>query len=263
MPAGRVGPEKEIQTGKGLVDIDMTAPILIFGGTGGIGSALARRLTAAGRPLHLVARDQGKLDALGGELGARTSTCDVTDPDAIAETVATAAGEEGLAGMAFCVGSIVIKPLKSLTPDDLEAAWRLNTVGAAMAAQASAKPLAQAEGAMLFFSTIAVQQGYPSHAVIAAAKGGIEGLTRSLAAELAPKVRVNALAPTLTRTPLAEPLTRNEKMAESLAESHPMGRLGEPDDVAALGAHLLAPESAYITGQVIPVDGGRSSLRSR
>jgi NAD(P)-dependent dehydrogenase (short-subunit alcohol dehydrogenase family) len=248
-----------------FVQTDMTAPILIFGGTGGIGSALARRLHAAGQPVHLAARDSDKLARLADEVDAGTSTCDVTDPESLKSAVGEAAdGEEGLAGMAYAVGSIVIKPLKSIEPADMDEAWRLNTVGAAMAAKAAAPELAKGEGgAMLLFSTVAVQQGYPSHAVIAAAKGGIEGLTRATAAELAPKVRVNAVAPTLTRTPLAEPLLQNEKMAESLAATHPLGRLGEPDDVAALGAHLLSDQAAYLTGQIIPVDGGRSFLRSR
>ncbi len=116
---------------------------------------------------------------------------------------------------------------------------------------------------MVLFSTVAVGQGFANHAVIAAAKGGVEGLVRSLAAELAPKVRVNAIAPSLTRTPLAAPLLQNETVAKAIAQLHPLQRLGEADDVASLAAFLLGPNSTWITGQVFGVDGGRSTLRTK
>ena len=240
----------------------MTAPVLIFGATGGVGAALARRLVAAGRPLHLCGRRPEAVRALADELGAPSSVCDVTDTDAVSRTVAEAAGS-GLSGLVYCPGSIVIKPLKATSADDFMTAFRLNVVGAAEAVRAGARALAANEGAVVLFSTVAAGQGFANHAAIAAAKGAVEALTRALATELAPAVRVNCIAPSLTRTPLAEPLLANAAMGKALAEQHPLRRLGEPDDIAATAAFLLDGSASWITGQVIGVDGGRSALRVR
>ena len=121
----------------------------------------------------------------------------------------------------------------------------------------------EGRGSVVLFSTVAVQQGFPNHSIIAAAKGAVEGLTRALAAELAPHVRVNAVAPSLTRTPLAAALTQNEPMAKAIAAMHALPRLGEPEDMAACAAFLLSPDSGWVTGQIIGVDGGRSTLRTK
>jgi NAD(P)-dependent dehydrogenase (short-subunit alcohol dehydrogenase family) len=130
--------------------------------------------------------------------------------------------------------------------------------------QASLPALKLAEAAsVVFFSSVAVRQGFASHASVAMAKGAVEGLTLSLAAELAPRVRVNAIAPSLTVTPLTAGLTANEKMAEGLAQSHPLQRLGRADDPAALAAFLLGDEASWMTGQIIGVDGGRGTLRTK
>jgi NAD(P)-dependent dehydrogenase (short-subunit alcohol dehydrogenase family) len=127
--------------------------------------------------------------------------------------------------------------------------------------QAAEPALRKAKGSVVLFSTVASGSGFPNHAVIATAKGAVEALTRSLAADLAPDVRVNCIAPSLLRTPLASSFTNNETMANSIAQLHPLPRLGEADDAAALSAFLLDPDAGWITGQVIPLDGGRSSLR--
>jgi len=123
------------------------------------------------------------------------------------------------------------------------------------------KASAQNTASILLFSTVAVQQGFAAHASVAMAKGAVEGLTRALAAELAPKIRVNAIAPSLVQTPLAEPITRNVATAQAIAALHPLQRLGTPNDIAGMAAFLLSAEADWITGQVIGVDGGRSSLR--
>ena len=237
---------------------------IIFGGAGGIGSAIARRLAARGDRPHLVGRDAGKLEAVAQEIGAGTSIADVTDPAAIEAAVAEAAAEDGLSGLVYAVGTINLKPLASLSLVDFERDWRVNALGAALALKAAAPHLKRITGAsVVLFSTVAVRQGFAAHASVAMAKGAIEGLTLALAAELAPQVRVNCIAPSLTRTPLAEGLTRNEALAKGVAESHALRRLGEADDIAGLAAFLLGPEAGWITGQVIGVDGGRSTLRTK
>lgn len=240
----------------------MPAPVLIFGATGGIGEALARRLARQGRSLFLSARSEGKLAGLAKELGAAYEAVDVMT-GAIEQTVARAAGSNGLSGLAYCVGSIVIKPLRQTTPDDFLDAFRLNTLGAAIAVKAAHGALAAASGPVVLVSTVAVAQGFTGHSAISAAKGGIEGLTRALAAEFAPKVRVNAVAPSLVRTPLAAPITNNEALAKGVAQLHALPRIGEPEDIAAMAAFLLGDESSWITGQVFPVDGGRSRVRTK
>ena len=241
----------------------MARTILIYGGTGGIGAATARALHARGHALHLVGRDAARLEALAGELGAGFSLADVEDAGAFARVAAEAG--PALAGLVYAVGTLTLKPLARLTAADFERDFRINAAGAALAIQA-ALPALKAEGgpaSVVLFSSVAVTQGFASHASIAMAKGAIEGLTRSLAAECAPKIRVNAIAPSLTRTPLVSAFTANEPMAASIAQMHALGRLGEAADSAALAAFLLSEEAGWITGQVIGVDGGRSTLRTR
>ncbi len=239
------------------------APVIIVGATGGVGSALARQLAAEGCPLHLIARSQDRLVPLAAELGASYRAADVLDEAALATAVRAADQGQGVAGLAYCVGSIVLKPLAKTDSADYLQAFRLHAVGAALAVQAAAPALAAAEGAVVLFSTVALAQGFANHAVIGAAKGAVEGLVLSLAAELAPHIRVNAVAPSLTRTQMAEPLTRSEAMAKAIAQMHPLPRLGEASDAAAAAAFLLSKKASWITGQVLAVDGGRSRLRNK
>jgi len=241
----------------------MSAPIVILGANGGIGEALARRLSSDGHELFLTARDKDRIAELADELGARTASLDVMDEEAVSEVIGSADSGDGVGGLAYCVGSIVLKPLKSAGSRDFVDTFRLNTVGAALAVKAAEKGLKKAGGSVVLFSTVAVQQGFNNHSVISAAKGGIEGLTRALAAELAPNVRVNAIAPSITDTGIAEKLLSSEQMAKGLGDMHPVGRYGQPDDVAAMAATLLSKDAAWVTGQIIGVDGGRGALRTR
>ncbi|MFF8801477.1 MULTISPECIES: SDR family NAD(P)-dependent oxidoreductase [unclassified Methylobacterium] len=240
--------------------------VVIYGGTGGIGLATARALRARGTALHLVGRDAARLERAAAELGETGFTVgDVTDPD-LFPRVAEAAGPR-LGGLVYAVGTIQLAPLAKLDPARIEADFRINALGAFLAIQAAAPALKAGAGrggaGVVLFSTVAAAQGFSHHASVAMAKGAVEGLALSLAAELAPTIRVNVVAPSLTRTPLAEAITRNETLAAGIAGMHALQRLGEPEDAAALAAFLAGPEAGYITGQVIGVDGGRSSLRTK
>ncbi len=241
----------------------MSGTILIYGGTGGIGASTARLLKARGYGVHLAGRNEAKLSGLAAELGCTFSAHDVADTASFA-TVTAAAGDT-LAGVIYAVGTINLKPFHRLTPADFELDFRINAVGAACAVQAALPALKAYEGtaSVVLFSTVAVAQGFTAHASVAMAKGAIEGLTLALGAELAPKVRVNAVAPSLTKTPLAQALTGNEQMATAIAQMHALQRLGEPEDIARLAAFLATEDSGWITGQVIGIDGGRSTLRTK
>ncbi len=234
----------------------MTDRILILGATGGIGSALARRIHARGATPVLLARDATKLAALAAELPGSESV----QGDALA-LPALPAGP--LAGLAFCVGSILLKPAARTTEAEMLDAFRLNAVAAARAVQAALPALVEGKGGVVLFSSVAARTGFPSHLAISMAKAAVEGMTVALAAELAPAVRANCIAPSLTRTGIAEPLTRNAAMAEAIAKTHPIPRLGEAEDAAALADFLLSPAASWITGQVMAVDGGRSTLRAK
>jgi len=242
----------------------MLGTIAIFGGSGGIGSAVARAVKARGYQVHLIGRDAARLasaaEALGG---ASYSTADVEDEASVIKAVAEAG--ETLAGLCYAVGTINLKPVARLTADDVARDFRINAQGAFYAIKASLPALKAYSGvsSILLFSTVAVHQGFTAHASVAMAKGAVEGLTLSLAAELAPKIRVNCIAPSLTRTPMAAPLLANESMATAIAGLHAMQRLGEADDIAPLAALLLSSEAGWITGQSVGVDGGRSMLRTK
>jgi len=233
---------------------------VIFGASGGIGSAIARTVAARGDRVIAVAHSAARL-AAACPTAAACYPCDVTDGAALGATCAAIQqAHPVIDGVVYAVGSIVLKPLKAARESDYLEAFRLNVVGAAEAIRLL-HPALSATSSIVLFSTVAAGQGFPNHSIIAAAKGGVEALTRTLAAELAPRTRVNCIAPSLTDTPLATPLTKNAPMAAAIAAMHPIPRLGTPEDSAALASFLLSEQTGWITGQVIGVDGGRGTLR--
>ena len=245
-----------------VLDLTMSSVILIYGATGGIGSCLARMLASEGHQLHLVARDASRLGALATELGARWTVADVLEPAAFARVSDEA--PRALDGLVYAVGSINLRPLARLTATDLSRDFQLNAAGAALAIQA-ALPALRASGAgasVVLFSSVAAGRGFPLHGSLGMAKAAVDGLTRSLAAELAPAIRVNAIALSLTETRLAGNLLSNPRTRESISSMHPLGRLGQPEDAAHFATFLLSSRSNWITGQVIGVDGGRSAIAS-
>jgi NAD(P)-dependent dehydrogenase (short-subunit alcohol dehydrogenase family) len=238
------------------------ARVVIFGGTGGIGAAVAQQLVERGDSVHLVARDAARLEASASLLGATYTVGDVCDETLFAR-VANEAGDV-VDGLVYAVGTITLRPLARLTSVQFEHDWRVNALGAALAIQALTPSLKRSDAAsVVLFSSVAAAQGFTSHASISMAKAAVSGLTVAMAAELAPKVRVNAIAPSLTRTGLAAGLLGSEQMASAIAALHAIPRIGEPSDMSGLTVFLLGTQSAWMTGQVIAVDGGRSTVRTK
>jgi NAD(P)-dependent dehydrogenase (short-subunit alcohol dehydrogenase family) len=235
----------------------MTKPVLILGARGGIGESLALRLADKGHDLVLTSRHPDSLNHLPG----RKFAYDVLEPNRAQDLIDFTDQGEGIAGIVYAVGSIALKPLKDARDEDFIASYELNVMGILRVLRAAEKSLRAAKGSVILFSTIAVAQGFTNHTVISTAKGAIEGLTRALAAEWAPDVRVNAIAPSLTQTELAKSLTASDQMAQAIAALHPIPRLGIAADHAAMAEFLLSPDAAWITGQVMHIDGGRSVLR--
>jgi NAD(P)-dependent dehydrogenase (short-subunit alcohol dehydrogenase family) len=229
----------------------------IFGGAGGVGSALSRRLAGDGHQLHLVGRSEAPLKELSSEIGGTYAIADVTDAEAVEAAVADGPGE--LTGLAYAVGTIDLKPFRKLTSDDMRHAFEVNVIGAINAVKASKERMNDA-GSVVLFSSIAAQNGFQNHTAVSAAKGAVEALTRQLAAEYAPRVRVNAVALSLTDTPLAKDITANEAVRKGIADSHPMGRIGRPEDAAAMAAFLLSEDASWATGAIYNLDGGRAPL---
>jgi NAD(P)-dependent dehydrogenase (short-subunit alcohol dehydrogenase family) len=238
---------------------------VILGGTGGIGSAVARRLVERQASVVVAARDEAKLSRCAEELGVETISLDATRFEEVERCVNEAVKRHGrLDGIANCVGSILLKPAHMTSEEEWLETVALNLTSAFATVRAAARPLMKQGGSIVLVSTAAARLGFPNHEAIAATKAGVIGLTLSAAASYAPKeVRVNCVAPGLTRTPLAEKITSNEPALKASTAMHALGRIGEPNDVAAAIDWLLDPSQSWVTGQVLGVDGGLGTVRSR
>ena len=232
---------------------------VILGATGSIGSSLAKKLVKSGDQVHLVGREEASLSSLASELNSSFTICDVLEEN-FCEKIMNDLKDEPVDGLAFCIGSIDLKPLKLTKKSDFMQSFNLNLVSATEVIRSLADNLKKNKGSIVLFSTVAVKQGFPNHAIVSSAKGAIEGLTLALAAEFAPNVRVNCIAPSLTNSKMSNFLLKNEKVAEGIAKMHPLKRIGEGSDTASVARFLLTKDSSWITGQIIGVDGGRSSV---
>jgi NAD(P)-dependent dehydrogenase (short-subunit alcohol dehydrogenase family) len=250
---------------------DTDTPLhLILGATGGIGSALAQRLTASGARVVLAARDAAKLDALAASLGdaaVDTIVLDATQFDAVDQGVADVAARHGpIAGLVNCVGSLLLKPAHLTTADEFARTIALSLTTAFATVRAAGRVLAAQPGggSVVLVSSAAARLGLANHEAIAAAKAGVIGLTLSAAATYAARgLRVNCVAPGLVRTPLTARITGSPAATQASLAMHALGRLGEPEDVAGAIAFLLSPDASWISGEVLGVDGGLATLRAR
>ena len=235
----------------------MSEKYLIVGATGSIGSSLAAQLYESGKEVHLVGRDENQTKSLSEKLNSDYSIVDVLD-DGFVDKIK--ANIDDVKGIAYCVGSIDLKPLKLASESDFNKCMKLNLYSAIDLIKGYQDSLKKNSGSIVLFSTVAAQRGFTNHSIIASTKAAVEGLTVSLAAEFAPNIRVNCVALSLTNSKIAQPLLKNSALAQGIAKAHPLKRIGEGKDGAALAKFLVTDESSWVTGQVIAVDGGRSKL---
>ncbi|MDG1712027.1 MAG: SDR family NAD(P)-dependent oxidoreductase [Flavobacteriaceae bacterium] len=227
--------------------------ILIIGGSSGIGLALAE-LLALKNSVYVASRTNESLLNLDVNYIPFDATSDQLDLSLLPDK---------LDGFVYCPGSINLRPFKGLKTEAFQNDFEINVIGAVSALKSVLNLLnASSNAAVVFYSTVAVQTGMPFHSSVSASKGAIEGLTRSLAAEFAPKIRVNAIAPSLVDTPLASKFLNNEMKLEKANERHPLGRVGNAKELAQATAFLLGDESSWMTGRILQLDGGIGNLKT-
>ena len=228
---------------------------LIIGGSSGIGKELALQLSRSGAEVTATFNKN--------EPGAEQSGIHFHHLDVLSDNLSLDFLPDELAGLVYCPGTINLRPFERIKAADFEADYKLQVVGIIKVLQLVLPRLKKSGNAsIVLFSTVAVQTGLPFHSQVAASKGALEGLTKALAAEYAPNIRVNCIAPSLTDTPLAASLLNTDQKREANALRHPLKRVGTTEDIANMAAFLLSDKAGWITGQVLHVDGGMSSLKS-
>lgn len=232
-----------------------TKNFVVAGGSRGIGKKITELLIQNGHHVTVLSRDIHDL--------TESDSLSYIRWDASKDEFPQMEGSEPIDGLIYCPGSIILKPFRSLSEEQFMEDFQLNVLGAVRAAKACYTGLKKSENhpGVVFFSTVAVSQGMPFHASIATAKGALEGLVRSLAAEWAPAIRVNAIAPSLTQTSLADKLLSSPEKIEASAQRHPLKTIGQPEDIAHAACFLLSDTARWISGQILHVDGGLSALK--
>lgn len=231
----------------------MSRNYLVVGGGSGIGKVIVENLVGQGHKVWAYSRN---IESAELPASVQTQSFDVLEDEELPNL------PDQLDGLVYCPGSIDLKPFERIKLDAFRTDLEINYIGAIKVLKACMPLLKKSEQAsVVLFSTVAVQSGLPFHTSIAGAKGAVEGLGRSLAAEYAPKVRVNVIAPSLTDTPLAHSLLSNERKREANADRHPLKKVGQPQDIAEMASYLLSEKASWITAQVFKVDGGMSAIR--
>lgn len=238
---------------------------IVFGATGAVGSSLVRRLAASGRAVVAGVRDLQKAEPLAQETGCHVVRVDAEDVASIDACVTGAIDMFGaIDGIANCIGSVLLKPAHLTSDDEWNRTLTVNLTSSFAIVRAAGKAMRQSGGSIVLCSSAAAQIGLANHEAIAAAKAGIIGLTLSAAATYGGRgIRVNCVAPGLVKSEMTRKLWQSEEAAATSAQMHVLGRLGEPDDVAAAIEFLLSPSNNWITGQTIGVDGGLGAVLTR
>jgi NAD(P)-dependent dehydrogenase (short-subunit alcohol dehydrogenase family) len=230
----------------------MSKTYLIVGGTSGIGNAIVKQLSASGNHVIVASREEKNLEGFANVTFQKLDVNESIELDL----------PESIDGLAYCPGSINLKPFHRIKEEDFLAEYQLNAMGAVKVIQHALPKLKKADNAsIVLFSTVAVQTGLTFHTSVAMAKGALEGLGRALASELAPKIRVNLVAPSLTDTPLANSLLSSDEKRKANADRHPLKKIGTTEDIANAAMYLLTDQSSWMTGQVLHIDGGMSRLK--
>lgn len=238
--------------------------VAILGASGGIGSTLAENLVDSGARLLVASRSTDSYSAYNWADSAHITEVDVDQPQQAEQWLREAAPETGLNSVINCVGTMDLKPLEHTSYEAFEEAINRNLKSSFALLKGYLSVLPDEGGAYLGFSSAAAGRGIPNHSAIGAAKAGVEGLVRSVAATYADRgLRANCIAPGLVETPLSEKLLRSERAREQSESMHPMGRIGQPDDLMEMAKVLIHPDSDWITGQIIGIDGGLRTLQSR
>jgi 3-oxoacyl-[acyl-carrier protein] reductase len=229
---------------------------VVIGGSKGIGQAIVQRLIQENHYVTVISRSADGMN--------ENRLISLIQKDILKDELAPNELPDVIDGLIYCPGSIVLKPFKSLSEEQFSDDFAINCLGAVKSIKASLNALKKSESypSIVLFSTVAVSQGMPFHASIAAAKGAVEGLTKSLAAEFAPTIRVNCIAPSLTNTSLASKILSSPEKIQAAEQRHPLKAIGTADDIAGMAVFLLSQEAKWISGQILHVDGGMSTLRS-